>query len=215
MGSGRIFWHVFFMEFRLRFIQYILNYILPHVIHIAFTIYHFTAYTASSSSSADASLCTCPCNSVFKDLQSSLPAYATSSKSFSFLIPLSVDNSSSFTKASFSDGSISSKYYLSSSTSSHILDLSSCYCPCSGTPSSVYQTRKYAGVPMIITVIIMIMMMMMKRLKNTIRMMIIKTMMIMAKDKEKKEVNFTFFIYWVIFPFVLSYAQIFQDYWTP
>ena len=186
------------MEFRLRFIQYILNYILPHVIHIAFTIYHFTAYTASSSSSADASLCTCPCNSVFKDLQSSLPAYATSSKSFSFLIPLSVDNSSSFTKASFSDGSISSKYYLSSSTSSHILDLSSCYCPCSGTPSSVYQTRKYAGVPMIITVIIMIMMMMMmmmKRLKNTIRMMIIKTMMIMAKDKEKKEVNFTFFIY--------------------
>ena len=41
----------------------------------------------------------------------------------------------------------------------------------------------------------MIMMMMMKRLKNTIRMMIIKTMMIMAKDKEKKEVNFTFFIY--------------------
>ncbi|XP_027057456.1 uncharacterized protein LOC113684309 [Pocillopora damicornis] len=102
---------------------------------------HFeTSYTASSSSSADASLCTCPCNSVFKDLQSSLPAYATSSKSFSFLIPLSLDNSSSFTKASFSDGSISSKYYLSSSTSSHILDLSSCYCPCSGTPSSVYQT---------------------------------------------------------------------------
>ena len=37
----------------------------------------------------------------------------------------------------------------------------------------------------------------------------------MAKDEEKKEVNFTFFIYWVIFPFVLSYAQIFQDYWTP
>ena len=37
----------------------------------------------------------------------------------------------------------------------------------------------------------------------------------MAKDKEKREINFTFFIYWVIFLFVLSYAQIFQDYWTP
>ena len=65
MGSGKIFWHVFFIEFRLRFIQYILNYILPHVIHTAFAIYHFTAPTASSSSPADASLCTCPCDSVW------------------------------------------------------------------------------------------------------------------------------------------------------
>ena len=39
MGSGRNFWHVLFVEFRLRFIQYILNYILPHVIHTAFAIY--------------------------------------------------------------------------------------------------------------------------------------------------------------------------------
>ena len=65
MGSGRIFWHALFIEFRLRFIQFILNYILPHVIHTAFAIYHLTAHTASSSSPTDASLCTCPCDSVW------------------------------------------------------------------------------------------------------------------------------------------------------
>lgn len=43
-------------------------------------------------------------------------------------------------------------------------------------------------------------------------MMIEMTMEVMAKDKEKKEVNFTFLFYLFVYPFFISYLLIFLEF---